>query len=160
MTIEEFPDESPDIDSPGPMKQSRGTWRRLFLATLVLIVVSGLSSFVAVAVDRQINGDDPEPLVILSAQEGKKQSSIELQKDKNQESNDGDRELAFQQRDLQFCSVVAVAFAYGTTKTKAAYNCGYTLGLLGCSATFCTIGVSKVKYFKARRQWRVDCYCT
>jgi hypothetical protein len=158
MVLEEFSEESPDI-SPGPITKNKGIWRRLLVTMFAFIVVSGLSAYVAVAVDRRISGDDPEPLVLLSAQEGKHQAALELQQGAKEESKGGDRQLEFQPRELQFCSVVAVAYGYGPTKNKAAYTCGYALGLLGCSPTYCTIKVTKIKYYTSRRQWRVDCSC-
>jgi hypothetical protein len=55
--------------------ETRGVWRRMLMPLLVLIAVSGLSVFVMVSVRRPIDGDDPEPLVILSAQQGKMRGS-------------------------------------------------------------------------------------
>jgi hypothetical protein len=78
MALEEFSEESPDI-SPGPVTKNKGIWRRLLVTMFAFIVVSGLSAYVAVAVDRRISGDDPEPLMLLSAQQGKHQAALELQ---------------------------------------------------------------------------------
>jgi hypothetical protein len=71
----------------------------------------------------------------------------------HQMSGYDDNEIEFQQRDLQYCPIQMVAYGANRTKRKAAYNCGFALGLVGFSPMYCTVGISIVRYYKVTMTW-------